>query len=70
MSNENVYKNEYAIVLLKDKSIVQVRIYNVNVDKVIEHAKAFNKTKTNWYDNAVVVKTVDHIKDLTKNKQK
>lgn len=68
--NEPVVSNKFAIILLKDELIVQVRLFNRKQEEVIKHAKAFNSSKNNWYDKVIVVKTVDHIKDLTKNKQK
>jgi len=68
--NEPVTNNKFAIILLKDELIVQVRLFNRKQEEVIKHAKAFSNSKNNWYDKVIVVKTVDHIKDLTKKKQK
>ena len=68
--NTETINNKFAIILLKDELIVQVRLFNRKQEEVVNHAKAFNNSKNNWYDKVIVVRTVDHMKDLMKNKQK
>ena len=67
---KSVTQNKYAIVLLKNNSIVQVRVFNGNEDEVVRHAKAFNKNKQAWYEKVVVVKTIDHMSDLLSKKKR
>lgn len=62
-------KDNYAIVLLKSNTIVQVRVFNDNKEEVVRHAKAFSKNKQSWYEEVVVVKTIDHLKDLIAGKK-
>lgn len=70
MTTKQRKNNEYAIILLKNEKIVQVRIYCDKKQEVMRHAKAFIKVNSNWYDKVSVVKTIDHLSDLSKNKQK
>lgn len=63
------YGSKYAIVLLKENFPVQVRIFVGKKEEVIRHAKVFNKNKKAWYDQAVVVKTIDHMSDLLSQKK-
>ena len=67
MQTESAITSEYAIVLSKNEAIVQVRIFNEDRPEVIRHAKAFMSTKAEWYDKVSVLKTINHIDDLSKN---
>lgn len=70
MTTEPEKNNKYAIILSKNKKIVQVRIFCNKKQEVVRHAKAFIKANNEWYDSVSVIKTIDHIIDLSKNKQK
>ena len=67
METESTIKSQYAIVLSKNEVIVQVRIFNEYRPEVIRHAKAFTSAKAEWYDKVSVLKTINHINDLSKN---
>ncbi len=67
METESAITSEYAIVLSKNEAIVQVRIFNEDRPEVIRHAKVFMSTKAEWYDKVSVLKTINHIDDLSKN---
>ena len=67
METGTAIDNEYAIVLSKNETIVQVRLFNEYRPEVIRHAKAFMSAKAEWYDKVSVLKPVNHINDLSKN---
>ena len=67
METEDQIKSQYAIVLSKNETVVQVRLFNEYRPEVIRHAKAFMSAKAEWYDKVSVLKPVNHINDLSKN---
>jgi len=55
---ENI--ENYAIIILKDSSVIQVRTLNSTREKAVEQAKLVAKYGAGKFDNVVVYKTVEH----------
>jgi len=53
-------KNDYAIILMKDDNIVQIRTIYSTVDKAIDQAKYIKNMTENKFDNVMVYKTTPH----------
>ena len=53
-------KDKYAIIILKDSSVIQVRTLNSTREKAVEQAKLVAKYGAGKFDNVVVYKTVEH----------
>jgi hypothetical protein len=53
-------KNDYAIILMKDDNIVQIRTIYSTVDKAIDQAKYIKDMTENKFDNVMVYKTTPH----------
>jgi len=53
-------KNDYAIILMKDDDIVQIRTMCTTMDKAVEQAKYVKEMTENKFDNVMVYKTVPH----------
>jgi hypothetical protein len=59
-------KKSYAIVLVKDDHIIQIRTITAAKENVAFHAKKLMESNLSWFDSVVVIPTIDHIKDLKK----
>ena len=55
---ENI--ENYAIIILKDNSVIQVRTLNSTQEHAVEQAKLITKYGAGKFDNVIVYKTVEH----------
>jgi hypothetical protein len=53
-------KNDYAIILMKDDDIVQIRTMYSTMEKAIDQAKYVKDMTKNKFDNVMVYKTTPH----------
>jgi hypothetical protein len=53
-------KDKYAIIILKDNSVIQVRTLNSTQEHAVEQAKLITKYGAGKFDNVIVYKTVEH----------
>ena len=59
-------KENFALILMKEENIIQIRTMNTTKEKAIEQAKLVKSYGNAHIDNVIVYKTVPHKKPTKK----
>jgi hypothetical protein len=59
-------KENFALILMKEENIIQIRTMNTTKEKAIQQAKLVNSYGNVNIDNVIVYKTVPHKKPSVK----
>jgi hypothetical protein len=59
-------KENFALILMKEENIIQIRTMNTTKEKAIEQAKLVKSYGNAHIDNVIVYKTVPHKKPAKK----
>ena len=63
-------KENYALILMKEENIIQIRTLNTTKEKAIQQAKLVKSYGNVHIDNVIVYKTVPHKKTTNKKESK
>ena len=63
-------KDNFALILMKDENIIQIRTMNTTKEKAIQQVKLVKSYGNVHIDNVIVYKTVPHKKPATKKEDK